>query len=160
MGRSKPALLVAESEPLDDVFVRDLRAPVAAPGRRPRSRIATVRRRRNLYLIVGSARDDHGVLNVDLSLTRRIRTPSGYRCQAAKDTAEAQFWVPTASAGRRCRPRFYWHATSTRHWRVSLPGEIAEGTYTLTSRATDAAGQRERGFSRRRGNVTTFRVSR
>ena len=154
-----------ESEPLDDVFVRDLRAPVAAPGRRPRSRINAVRRRRSVYgesvyVVTGGARDDHALLNVDLSLTRRIRTPSGVRCQAAKDTAEEQFWVLTASARRRCRPRFFWHATSTRDWRVSLPGEIAEGTYTLTSRATDTAGQRERGFSRRRGNVRTFRVSR
>lgn len=154
-----------ESEPLDDVFVRDLRAPVAAPGRRPRSRIDAVRRREGVngeivYVVMGRARDDHGVLNVDVSLTRRIRTPSGLRCQAAKNTAEEQFWVPTASTGRRCIPRFYWQAASARHWRVSLPGGIAEGTYTLASRATDTAGQRERGFSRRRGNVRTFRVSR
>ena len=97
---------------------------------------------------------------MDVSLTRRIHTPSGIRCQAAKDTAEEQFWVPTARAGRRCMPRFYWHAAFARHWRVSLPGQIAEGTYTLTSRATDTAGQRERGFSRRCGNVRTFHVGR
>jgi WD40-like Beta Propeller Repeat len=147
------------SEPIADVFVRDVRAPTAAPGRRPRSRIDAVLTRRASYVVVGRARDDNGVLHVDLSLTRRVRTPSGYRCQAAKDTPEGQFWVSTASAGRRCRPQFYWQATSTRRWRVLLPRDIAPGAYTLTSRATDTAGQHERGFNRARGNVRSFRAT-
>lgn len=136
----------------DDVFVRDLRARMPPPGRRPRSRIEGVRRVRLGYLIVGHARDDHDVQRVELSLTRRVRVAGARVCQAS----DGEFWYRSARAGHRCRPRFLLRSSSTKRWHRQLGSDLAAGSYTLASRATDTTGLRERRFSVQRGNVRVF----
>jgi len=140
-----------------DVYVRDLRAPLPLPGRRPRSRILAIHRG---GMVVGRASDDGEVQIVEVSLTRRLR---GQRtCQAWNG-----FWHRSPSfRGGGCRPRFLLAAHFTRRWLRGSPLGRSEGTYhaqrgvyEITSRAIDTAGQRERVFSARKGNVRTIRVT-
>jgi len=139
-----------------DLYRRDLRAKLPVPGRRPHSRIDGFRRGGQWPLIVGRARDDHEVQRVELSVTRRVRIGKRVRCQALRDES----WIPARRRGQRCKPRFLLPAHFTRSWQRRLPPELPTGTYTLTSRATDTAGQRERRFTTKRGNLRVVRFSR
>ena len=135
-----------------DFYVRDLRAPLPVPGRAPRSRIRSVRRiGRDGLSATGRAHDDGEVQAVEVSLTRRL--PSG-RCERWN-----VLWIRTPSRRGRCRPRFdlVAHLTPGRWWR-GFNGELRPGTYQLLTRAVDSAGQRERSFSKTRGNRRVFRI--
>jgi Tol biopolymer transport system component len=136
-----------------DLYRRDLQARLPVPGRPPRTRIDSVRRGKQRFLVVGRARDDHGLQRVELSVTRRVTVGRRLRCQAL----EGEFWLAARRSGRRCRPRFLLLAHSTRRWQRGIPLALPHGTYTVTSRATDTAGQREQHFSTRRDNIRTIR---
>jgi Tol biopolymer transport system component len=134
-----------------DVYVRNLRARLPAPGRRPRSRIGSVRRGEfGGFSVTGRASDDGEVQVVEVSLTRRLR---GGRCQRWNAV-----WIRTARRGDRCRPRFDLAAHFTKRWWRRFDAEIRPGTYELLTRAVDTAGQREREFGVRRGNHRVFRI--
>jgi Tol biopolymer transport system component len=133
----------------NDLYVRDLRAALPSPGRRPRSRILSVRRTGG-FSVKGRADDDGEVQVVEVSLTRRL--PGG-RCQRWNAV-----WVRTASRGGRCRPRFDLAAHFTKRWWRRIGSELRAGTYELLTRAIDTAGQRERAFSIERGNRRVLRI--
>ena len=136
------------------VYVRDLTAPLPVPGRPPRSSIRSVKQIGESgqagLSVTGRASDDGEVQVVEVSLTRRL--PDG-RCQRWSTV-----WVPTASSGGRCRPRFDLAAHFTSRWWRRFDAEILPGTYELLSRAIDTAGRRERVFSEERGNRRAFRI--
>jgi Tol biopolymer transport system component len=138
----------------NDVYVRDLGAPLPPPGRRPRSSIRSVKQTGELgqggFSVTGRATDDGELQVVEVSLTRRLR---GGRCQRWDVV-----WAPARSRDGRCVPRFDFAAHFTRRWWRRFDGEIRPGTYELLSRAIDTAGQREAVFSTERGNRRVFRV--
>jgi TolB protein len=135
-----------------DFYVRDLHAPLPVPGRAPRSTISSVRRiGRDGLSVTGRARDDGEVQAVEVSLTRRL--PSGL-CERWN-----ALWIRTPSRRGRCLPRFdlVAHLTPRRWWR-GFGDNLRAGTYELLTRAVDTAGQRERSFSKKRGNRRVFRI--
>lgn len=133
----------------NDIYVRDLRAALPSPGRRPHSRILSVRQTGG-FSVKGRADDDGEVQVVEVSLTRRL--PGG-RCQRWNAV-----WVRTPSRGGRCRPRFDLAAHFTTRWWRRIGSDIRPGRYELLTRAIDTAGQRERRFSVERGNRRVLRI--
>jgi hypothetical protein len=101
--------------------------------------------------VTGLSNDDGEVQVVEVSLTRRL--PSG-RCERWNAV-----WVRTPSRRGRCRPRFDLVAHFTKRWWRRFDAELRPGTYELLSRAVDTAGQREWGFSTKRGNRRVFRIA-
>jgi streptogramin lyase len=118
----------------------------------PRVRLPVFRRPIHVF---GRACDDRQIMRVDVSLTRSARTKHGRRCLALSRGGR---WLSYPLRGSRCRPRFSLRAPSKTAWRLRLPRVLPKGRYTITSRATDSAGQRETRFSADRGNVRLLRV--
>jgi Tol biopolymer transport system component len=134
-----------------DVYVRNVRARLPAPGRPPRSWIRSVRQSgRGGFSVTGRASDDGDVQVVEVSLTRRLRDG---RCQRWN-----ALWGRTSSQGGRCQPRFDLAAHFTKRWWRRFGAADRPGTYELLTRAVDTAGQREREFSIKRGNRRVFRI--
>jgi hypothetical protein len=102
------------------------------------------------FSVTGRASDDGELQVVEVSLTRRLRDG---RCQRWN-----ALWGRTPSQGGRCRPRFDLAAHFTKRWWRRFGAADRPGTYELLTRAVDTAGQRERGFSIRRGNRRVFRI--
>jgi Tol biopolymer transport system component len=131
--------------------------PVTA-DRRPRSHITLERRSvaaRSWRTIAGTASDDHAVTGVQVSIVRRARIEGRSRCLALTARGRWRAYRPT---GRSCAPRFLLHARGTAKWSLRLKRRMVAGGYTITTRATDDAGQREGRFSAKLGNRRTVRA--
>jgi Tol biopolymer transport system component len=131
---------------------------LVAADRRPLSRIALKARvvvTRSWRNIAGTARDDHAIARVQVSIVRRVSIDGRLRCRALTARAHWRAYRPT---GRSCAPRFLLRARGTTKWSLRLKRRTPRGAYTITTRATDNAGQRETRFSTKLGNRRTVRA--
>jgi Tol biopolymer transport system component len=135
----------------NDIYRRNLRAPLPSPGDPPRSSIGALRRTGTDggLSVKGRATDDGEVQVVLVSLTRRLGNGRCERWNA--------LWLRTPRRHGRCRPRFDLAAHFTRRWWRRFDAELRPGTYELLSRAVDTAGQFERRF-KTGGNRRVFRI--
>jgi hypothetical protein len=113
----------------------------------PRSRIARIPAGR-VKRLHGTAADAGGVRAVEIALVRR-----GATCKQLTRAG-------TLKRPRRgtCAPTRFLAANGTSSWTFRLSKRLPKGRYVLVSRATDAAGNRERTFTAARGNRVTFTV--
>ena len=137
-------------------------APPAPTDARPTSRIgkrqltiAAARLRR----FKGTASDDRGVRTVHIALIRLVggAKPAALRKRCHSLSSRGTLVTSRIRRGR-CVIRGFLRARGTTSWSFRLKRRLPRGTYTLYSRATDSAGQRETVFSARRRNRVTFKV--
>ena len=154
------ALLARVSGPDEQGFGVALIDPDPAPpppgaAGRPRSRIGPVARRPRRF--AGTASAPAGVARVDVAVIRRARRGARPICQLLRGR-DVRFRRVPVRAGGACSERIWLRAAGTSRWMLRLRRALPPGRYTVLSRATDAAGRRERAFSRTRGNRVAFRV--
>jgi hypothetical protein len=143
---------VASSAPGGDLGGRGTVAPPPAAGCEDRlppiSRLAARTSRKRVLSVRGSARDrgcSRVVARVTVAVARRT---GGGRCRYLQ--ASGRFGARTS-----CRRPTYLTAAGTRRWSLGVSSTLAPGTYTVRSRAIDAAGNVER-KSRLRGRLRNF----
>ena len=88
----------------------------------------------------GLAKDDHQVVRVEVAIqTKR----AGNRCRQLQHNLRF-------SRERHCgKPRVFFKATGTTHWKWRLGKRLPRGYYVLYARATDNAGQQQVDFPTR-----------
>ncbi len=129
----------------------------------PHARIAGLKRRMKAKALKGfrgTATDDRDLARVEVSL---VRLGGGARIARTVATCTA-----LTSRGRfhglkvrkrRCTPSGFLQAKGTTKWSFALKHRLPKGSYVLTVRAKDRAGNVEQGFSARKGNRVAFTVT-
>jgi hypothetical protein len=121
-------------------------------NRRPTSRITGLPRKvkaRKLKRIHGTASDpDDGVARVDIAITKatggaHAAAKKKPRCLRLSSNGRLKSSKPS---GKTCKPAFL-RASGTTKWKFTLKHGLPKGRYVVYSRATDRAGQRQKGFT-------------
>ncbi len=135
--------------------------PVLIDATVPSARIAGLKRRVKATALKGfggTASDDRGIARVEVSLVRLGGGAKIARATCAVLSARGTFHAVKASHGR-CTATGFLRAKGTTHWSFPLKHRLPKGSYVLTVRAIDSAGNVARSFSSRAGNRVAFTVT-
>lgn len=100
----------------------------------------TARKAGKLKSLKGTAKDDKGLVRVDISLVRKAKKAGKTSCYALTSSGKFKTYKPK---GKVCAAKFLLRAKGTKSWSVKLKRALAKGSYTVTSRATDTQQQQE-----------------
>jgi 6-phosphogluconolactonase (cycloisomerase 2 family) len=135
--------------------------PIVKDTTAPHSRVSGLRRRvkaKALKGFHGTASDDRGVARVEVSLVRLRGGARIARATCRALTSRGRFHALKVRHGR-CSPSGFLRAKGTTRWSFALKHRLPKGSYVLTVRATDAAGNAESGFSSRKHDRVAFTVT-
>jgi 6-phosphogluconolactonase (cycloisomerase 2 family) len=127
----------------------------------PRSRVSGLKRRvkaKALRGFRGTASDDHAVARVAISLVRLQGGARIARATCSALTSHGRFHALKMRRGR-CSVSGFLRAKGTTRWSFALKHRLPKGSYVLTVRATDAAGNMETSFSSHKGDRVAFTVT-